>query len=313
MLTNQIMGNQCGLLDDARRSAGQYLGAGRDALARGYADGVRSLESGNQQAGTMLGWVPGLYDRLMNMNTDATGYDWQGNVQRSRGALDDAMGMNGADGRARVQQNFQTGPGFQFAVDTATDAAARAAAKVGRANSGNTLSAVTALGNNLANQEWGNYLNRLQGINQMDSGIASGMSMGDANRRMAMAGQATAGLAGAYGQMANQAYGYGRDQANMGSQFARDQYGSLAGEAGLDLGVAGQKNSIWDNFLNKNLEGAQASIQGSNADDAGRMGLGLGIANLGLQALGGMGGFGGMGGLFRGMSGGVGRGTSGFF
>lgn len=298
-LNNEVMGNQFGLLDDARKSASGYLTAGRDAMGRAYTDGVKSLEAGNGQAGTINSWIPGLYERLGQMNTDAQGYDWQGRTAQSRGAYLDALGQNGADGRTRAMQNFQTGPGYQWQVDQTTDAAARNAAKLGMANSGNAMSAVATLGSNLANQEWGNHVGRLGGLDQLDAGIASQFSQGNANRAAQMAGLSAAGQAAGYGRMADAAYGYGRDQANLGTQYGQNMNASLTGEAGLDLGVAGQKNAIWNNFLTNNLKAGEASVAASNADDAGALGLGMGIANLGMQALGGFsGGAGGISGLF---------------
>src|SRR6201999_488094 len=49
----------------------------------------------------------------------------------------DALGVNGADGNARAVDAFHTGPGYNFAVDQATDAVARKAASLGVAGSGN--------------------------------------------------------------------------------------------------------------------------------------------------------------------------------
>jgi len=75
----------------------------------------------------------------------------------------DALGVNGADGNARATQAFQAGPGYQWQVDQATDAAARKAAALGIAGSGNTLAEIGTRAQNLANTEYGSWLDRLQG------------------------------------------------------------------------------------------------------------------------------------------------------
>lgn len=312
MLGGQVRDNQFALLDDARNSANDYYGAGRDALGRGYTDATRSLEAGNGQAGTIASWMPGVWQGLGGYDSSAKGYDWSGRATQSRGDYRDALGLNGAEASGKVLANFQAGPGYQYQVNQATDALARKASALGMAGSGNTMAAISDRAGQMANGEFGNWLTRLGGLDQMDSGIAASMSQGDANRAATLRGQAAAGLSGAYGTMAGLAGQYGRDQANLATTYGQNMNASYGTNAGLDMGVAGAKNNIWNTFLTNGLQGAQASAQGNNADDAGRLGLGMGIANLGMQFLGG-GGMGSLGNFFKGGSSGVGAGTSAFW
>lgn len=92
-------------------------------------------------------------------------------------------------------QGFQETPGYQFALDQGQAAIDGSAAARGNVFSGATLKAQQEYGQGLANQEYGNYLNRLTG---------------QASQGMSAAGNlATAG--------ANYASGAGNAYANMGN------------------------------------------------------------------------------------------------
>ena len=75
---------------------------------------------------------------------------------------------------------FQKTPGYEFALDQGIGAIDRSASSSGNLFSGETMKAAMGYGQGLANQEYGNYLNRL-------SGLAAG-------------GQSAAGMTGAAAQ-----------------------------------------------------------------------------------------------------------------
>jgi len=75
----------------------------------------------------------------------------------------DALGANGAGGNERAVSAFQASPGYDWSVDQALEGVNRKAAALGIAGSGNTLAALTDRASNLANQEYGSWLDRLQG------------------------------------------------------------------------------------------------------------------------------------------------------
>lgn len=120
-----------------------------------------------------------------------------------------ALGARGPEGQAAARAAFQTGPGYQFAVDQATDAAARNAAKLGLAGSGNALDEIRSRAQNFANQEYGGYLDRLAGFVNPElsatSGATSGRAQGytnlanlaqtDATSRLGLLGNASAAQA----------------------------------------------------------------------------------------------------------------------
>lgn len=94
------------------------------------------------------------------------------------GTYSDALGLNGAEGNARATGAFQTGPGYQFAMDQGTQAALRGASAAGMLSSGNTLTALTEYGQGLANQEYGSWLDRLNNLSGQGMAGASGQAAG---------------------------------------------------------------------------------------------------------------------------------------
>jgi len=92
-----------------------------------------------------------------------------------------ALGLNGAKGNTAATGAFQAGPGYQFALDQGTQAALRGASAGGMLNSGNTLTALAQYGQGLANQEYGSWLNRLQGQSAQGLQAASGQAGGYTN------------------------------------------------------------------------------------------------------------------------------------
>jgi hypothetical protein len=79
----------------------------------------------------------------------------------------DATGVNGQEGYDRAEGNFRASPGYDWQVDRATDAVARKASSLGALGSGNTMTAITDRASHLADQEYDDYLTRLDGIGKM--------------------------------------------------------------------------------------------------------------------------------------------------
>jgi len=161
----------------------------------------------------------------------------------------DALGVNGAAGDQRAVNAFQAGPGYQFAVDEATKAAANKAASLGIAGSGNTLDEIRNRAQGFANQEYGNYLNRLGGFLPYEASTTA---------------QAASGKAGIYGNEGSQLAGiYG----NTGSSLAGLSSADAAARAGVagnvaqgQIGVAG---NVASGTANANNAEAQAAQNGS--------------------------------------------------
>lgn len=151
-----------------------------------------------------------------------------------------ALGLNGADGNTAATSAFQTGPGYQFALDQGTQAALRGASAAGMLNSGNTLTALTEYGQGMANQEYGSWLDRLSGLSsqglQAASGQASGygglanLYQGTADDRLALQSAVTQGKMGN-----NNQYAQGKE-AN--ASAASGLFGNLLG-GGIKLATGG--------------------------------------------------------------------------
>lgn len=150
----------------------------------------------------------------------------------------DALGLNGSEGNTRATGAFQTGPGYQFALDQGTQAALRGASAAGMLNSGNTLTALTDYGQGMANQEYGSWLDRLQGMSSQGLAAAGGQASAYQGRGDALKeyGDTRVNLAGSVlqGRM-----GLNNDMASIRAQEAANKgglFGNLL-KTGISLGT----------------------------------------------------------------------------
>lgn len=138
------------LLDLFSTKPAEEAAAARKAgLQRGFGEAQKYLTSGTEKAQGYYGQAADLYDP----------YVTQGNQASTM--FSNALGLNGAGGTQAAQGAFQAGPGYQFAVDQGLEAAKRAS---GGVYSGNLLDELVKRGQGYANQEYGGWLNRLQGL-----------------------------------------------------------------------------------------------------------------------------------------------------
>src|SRR5262245_44016608 len=133
----------------------------------------QALQRGQQQFDTSAGLGRGA---LVDNYTAALDpwMNLQGATQGGYQAYADATGANGPEGLSRARANFQAGPGFDFALNTGVDAISRSGVARGSAT-GNILQEAQKFGTGLANQEWGNYVNRLQPFLGQGTQIAGGI------------------------------------------------------------------------------------------------------------------------------------------
>ena len=116
-----------------------------------------------------------------------------------------ALGLNGAAGNEAATNAFQAGPGYQFALDQGLQALNRNAASRGMLASGNNTQDIIKYAQGLANQEYGNWQNRLGNFSQL--GL-----------------YAAAGQTGRQNSLAALDYGYGQDQAGVYQQHREQVY-----------------------------------------------------------------------------------------
>lgn len=110
---------------------------------------------------------------------------------------------------------FQTSPGYQFAMDQGLNAIDRRAASRGMLGSGNTNIDTLKFATGLGNQEWGNYLNRLQGLS--GQGFNAAGATGNLYQGLGT------GLNNSYANQGQQAYNMqtGIGNANAGAEVAK--------------------------------------------------------------------------------------------
>lgn len=163
-----------------------------------------------------------------------TGYGTQGINQlnqiygqplsQTAGMEANALGLNGPAGTQAAQAAFQTGPGFQFAMEQGLDAVNRNANAAGMGASGNMLREAQTFGQGLGQQEYNNWLNNLRQRESLYAPLAGRAA--DVGQTL---GQNLAGLDTGQAQFYNQAY---TDEANR-------RAANRLGFAGLDVNAAG--------------------------------------------------------------------------
>jgi hypothetical protein len=162
-------------------------------------------------------------------------------------------------------------------VNQGVNAASRAANATGMGASGNTLDATTRLGSNLANQEWGNYINRLNPYLNLAPAIA-GQQAGAALRT----GETVSGLARDYGRdiaglqtgagntLASLASGYGSNQAGIYGDLSRNLSNVTGAETAAVTGQ-GQAGLLAGQTANQNTWNAGLQLANLAAGNAGKV------------------------------------------
>ncbi|EJW11246.1 hypothetical protein A33M_3324 [Rhodovulum sp. PH10] len=234
--------------------------SGVNAINSGLSNQIGALDTGLANANTAYGNAVSAYSPLTDL----------GSKYGSATSLYlDALGVNGADAAAAAQSAYTESPGYQYQVDQATDAAARKAASLGLAASGNTLSAISSQAQNIANTEYNSYLDRLAGFVNPELSATSGAASGIAGAYGQQAGTATtdaANRASAYGTAAqNTANLYGTEGTNLGNLYS----GNANTTAGIYGNTAQSKANVAGNVAsgtaNSNTAAANAEMQGSGA------------------------------------------------
>lgn len=240
----------------AQRFYDNALGQSQNYLTQGVNDARSYLNTGYNDARSALNQGVDVnrpyYDTGISANT----------------MYSNALGLNGADGNNAATAAFQTSPGYQFALDQATKAAANKASSLGVAGSGNTLDALTRLGIGYANQDYGNWLGRLSGVSAQGQSAAGNMQSGLTNiaNLADSSGRANAQLSSDYGaNMSNLSTNYGTNSANLANTNA----GNIAGvysNAGNSLGslATGQGSNIAGVYTGANNNLANNIVNSTN-------------------------------------------------
>lgn len=191
-----------------------------------------------------------------------SGANWQG-LQDKYGAGTnlylDSLGVNGAEGNTRAASSFQAGPGYDWNVDQSLEALDRRAASRGMLASGNNTIDTLGTVHGLANQEYGNWQNRLAGLispeMQAAGGVATnaantaGVWQNDANARVGLMSNVANGQNNAQTQGANAQMQGSANALNLGLNALKLGTGFLGGGGlgSLGSGAAGWTNGIPQN------------------------------------------------------------------
>lgn len=153
--------------DQPAKNAAQ---AQTQAINYGYSNLAAPLyAAGNQALTTNFGKASDAFSGL------------QQGTQAGSDAYGDATGANGPEGLARAKALFTASPGYQSGFDLLTDANDRKAASRGMLGSGNTVADTAKLATTYADQNYGNYANRLSpylGANQAAVAGGAGVNTG---------------------------------------------------------------------------------------------------------------------------------------
>ena len=91
------------------------------------------------------------------------------------------LGLNGAEGNAAATEAFKTNPGYDFSLTTGLDAIDRRASARGMLGSGNTNTDTINFATGVADQAYGNWLDRLGSYNNLGlatAGQQAGLTTG---------------------------------------------------------------------------------------------------------------------------------------
>lgn len=235
--------------------------ANNNLIAQGQTSSLNALGQGYDDAARQYNGAMSLYQPYAD-----TG-------QKGFNLYADATGANGQAGYDNAKSSFHASPGYQYQVDQATDQTARKMSALGALGSGNAMTAISDRAQNLANQDYGNWMSNLNQLGQYGYNATG----------------AQAGLMQGLG--------------NLNAQSGRDQAGVYSGYTGMGVN---NNNNAAQQIANYRMGISNAGSQAS----ANAWGVGMNLANLAASLAGsamGMPGMGGSGGTGMGGKGGTGQ------
>jgi hypothetical protein len=162
----------------AKEAAQKFAGKGYDAVSDIYKSGTAKATGA-------------LADPLEKIN------DIYEQEQLGRVAYMNALGLMGPENSEAARAMFQASPGYQYQLEQGSQNLLRNNALAGTTRSGGAMTDLNLFAQNAANQDWGNWLNRLQMFNPLQ---ANAQNASLAEQLAGIYGNETAGLAGAAGK-----------------------------------------------------------------------------------------------------------------
>lgn len=226
------------------------------------ADKNRALANSYQQQGT--GYLNSGYNTARgDLNSALGAYTPLSTLGEKYGGASDmllnALGINGASGNAAASAAFQNNPGYQSGLTAGLDAINRRRAAGGMLDSGNADQDAQVFGQNLQNQQYGNWLSSLGQF---------------INPELSATGGAASGQAGVYGGLGTLATNNASDLTNLLGGA------TSANMSANNLQAQGQAAGA------KNLLGLGTSLLGLGAGGGGMFGGGGTVGGNLLTAIG---------------------------
>jgi len=248
------------------KGAKKAVNKGFRGLQRNYADALDRISTGEDEAAGFLteGRDQGNAALIAGRDAGLAAYaPYAAAGQAGSAMYTNALGLNGAGGNETAVNAFQTGPGYDFAMDQGMQGLQRLNASRGRLDSGNTMIDAMTYGQGLANQEYGNWLNRLQGQQDMGVNVAGNMANLHAGTGAALSGNYT-GTGAALGGNAMTAgaqggaikTGLGDVKMGIGEKMADLTYATRLGKAGIEGAFLAGKDQSGANAVGTILGGA---------------------------------------------------------
>ncbi len=173
---------------------------------------------------------------LQQKQYDTTMAALQPQIQAGNTARDTqlgALGLNGGNTDAIGQ--FRNSPGYQAGLTTGTNAVQGSAAAGGRLFSGGTLKSLNKFGQNYADQQFGNWYDRLGGLSGAGGGaINTGINAGTnaANNLSSLAVQGGNDRASSYSNGANAITGGAQNLADLYAYYTKPKVPAYGGGIG---------------------------------------------------------------------------------
>ncbi len=218
------------------------LDTGQQALESGYDTALGALDTGQQALESGYGAAKDTKERISGQMGEVAqqGFNAQSdmwtpwtvpglNAYKNMDTL-----LNDPNGYNTILQKYQASPQFQFQLKQATDAVQRSAAAKGNRLGGAQLSALSGRANDVANQSFNGWLDRLQQMAQTGFNAQSNLSQAQNNL--------TAGRTNAlqYGDTSAFDVGMGKDVLGI-----NQQRGDIGINRGKDvLGINQQRGDI---------------------------------------------------------------------
>ncbi len=195
----------------------QASGAKNAARMQGRAADAATAEQARQFDLSMAMTAPRRQVENQALNQLAQLYGLGGAAGQPTGPIDPNTGqpIGVGGGGAPDYSAFYNSPDYQFALQQGEQSAMRGASAMGNLRSGNTLAALTQYGSGLATQNFGNYINRLEGLAGMGADQAA------ANMRMQQGQLQGQNYLNAANARASGVVGAANAQANFGNQLAQ--------------------------------------------------------------------------------------------